>query len=172
MGLNACGDDPFAYDWFDTPDTAVIFSLQTPLQQQLSSGFSFYDRTPIRIEVAGATGSWDIALDTRNGELVVLPPGALGITARGAIASLGAVPFGDIDQAPSDTLLYEADDPIPMTLGHVYVVRTNRRAGNFGSSCVYYAKMSPTALDATAGSMFFEFVASPICNNRDLVSPN
>ena len=172
MGLNACGDDPFAFDWFDTPDTAVIYSLQTPLNQQLSSGFSFFERRPIRIEVAGATGSWDIALDTRNGELVVMPPGALGISARAGIASLGAVPFGDIRSAPSDTLLYRLNDTIPMTLGHVYVVRTNRRAGNFGSSCVYYAKMSPTTLDAIAGAMSFEFVASPICNNRELVSPN
>lgn len=172
MGLNACGDDPFAFDWFDTPDTTTIYSLQLPLDRQLSSGFSFASRSAVRIELAGATGAWDMALDTQGGELVALPPGALGITARAAIASLGAIPFDDLREAPSDTLLYELNDPVPMTLGHVYAVRTNRNLQNFGTTCVYYAKFSPITLDATAGSMEFQFVASPICNNRDLVSPN
>jgi hypothetical protein len=59
-----------------------------------------------------------------------------------------------------------------LTVGDVYAIRTNRRVGNFGSSCVYYGKITPITLDATAGSMEFQFVTSPICNNRDLVSPN
>jgi hypothetical protein len=172
MGLAGCGDDPFAYDWYDTPDTAVIHSLQTPVQLNRRSGFSFYDRSSVRIESPGATGAWDVALDTQGGALVLLPPGALGITSRAAIASLGAVPFADVQQAPSDTLLYEGNDPVTMTVGHVYVVRTNRRVGSFGSSCVYYAKLSPNVLDAAADSMQFTFVASPICNNLDLFSPN
>jgi hypothetical protein len=172
MGLNACGDDPFAYDWFDTPDTTVIYSLQVPLDQQLGSGFDFYGRSLVQVEAAGATGNWDVALDTQNGALVLLPPGALGITARAGIASMGAIPFADLTQAPGDTLLYELNDPVLLTVGDVYAIRTNRRVGNFGSSCVYYGKITPITLDATAGSMEFQFVTSPICNNRDLVSPN
>jgi hypothetical protein len=171
MGLNACSDDPFSYEWYDTPDTTVLYSMQTPIEDQLSSGFNFYERAVVQIETPGATGNWDVALDTRNGALVLLPPGALGVTARAAVASLGAIPFGDVTEAPGDTLLYELEDPIPLTLNHVYVVRTNRRLGSFGSSCVYYAKMSPLGLDVAAGIMLFQYVASPICNNRSLLSP-
>jgi hypothetical protein len=171
MGLNACGEDPFADDWYDTPDTVTIYSLRLPVERQLSSGFSFYGRTAIRIELAGATGAWDMALDTQGGELVALPPGALGITARAGIASLGAISFTDFVQAPSDTLLYELNDPVPMTLGHVYAVRTNRVQTGFGG-CVFYAKFMPVTLDASAGFMDFEYVASRSCNNRELVSPN
>jgi hypothetical protein len=171
VGLAGCGDDPFTATWFDEPDTTVLYSMQRPVEENLASGFSFYDRLPIRIEAPGATGNWDVALDTRGGELVLLPPGALGITAKAGIASLGAVPFGDIREAPSDTLLYELDAAVGMTLNHVYVVRTNRRRGNFGSSCVHYAKLSPVVLDLAENLMHFEYVASPICNNRDLFSP-
>jgi len=172
MGLTACSDDPFAFDWFDQPDTTVLYSLKTPIDQQLGSGFNFRDRTTVLIETAGATGSWDVALDTQGSQLVLLPPGALGVTARAAIAAVGAIPFADVRVAPGDTLQYELNNPVPMTLNHVYVVRTNRQLGSFGSACVYYAKMSPVALDAVAGTMKFEYVASPVCNNRDLFSPN
>lgn len=158
--------------WFDTPDTTQLFSLRTPMELQLNAGFNFRQRAPVRIEEPGATGNWDVALDTQGGELVLLPPGALGITARAAIVSLGAMPFGDVRQAPGDTLVYNLDDPVTLTLNHVYVVRTNRQLGSFGNTCVYYAKLSPVVLDPVAGYMDFEYVASPVCNNRDLVSPD
>ena len=81
------------------------------------------------------------------------------------------MPFADLTQAPGDTLLYELNNPVPLTVGTVYAVRTNRRTTGFGV-CVYYGKIMPLTLDATAGSMEFQFVTSPICNNRELVSPN
>lgn len=176
MGLAACSEDPFAYDWTDQPDTTFLYSLARP-ELNLNSGINFYERITgfsdglYRVEQPGTTGNWDVAVDTRAGELVLLPPGALGITARAAIANMGLVPFDDIDQAPGDTLLYELDDPIPVVAGTVYVVRTNRQAGNYGSSCVYYAKLEPVIIDVAGGKLTFRYVASPICNNRELVSP-
>ena len=171
VALTACGDDPFSSSWYDTPDTTFIYSLARP-ELNLVSGFNFYERTPVRVESPSATGTWDVALDTQGGALVLLPPGALGVTGRAGIASLGAVAFDEIVQAPGDTLLYELDDPVPMTLGHVYAIRTNRALTGFGSSCVYYAKLEPTTLDVPEGRMWFRFVASRLCNNRDLVSPD
>jgi hypothetical protein len=170
MGLAACGDDPFAYDWFDTPDTTFLFSLARP-ELNLESGFNFYERLSVRVETPGATGTWDVAVDTEGASLVLLPPGALGITARAAVATITGVAFDDIRQAPGDTLLYEGNDPIPVVAGTVYVVRTNLQGGSFGSSCVYYAKMEPVTIDVAGGMLTFRYVASPICNNRELVSP-
>jgi hypothetical protein len=175
VGLAACGDDPFDFDWTDTPgvrDTVLLYSLARP-ELGLESGFSFVPRpAPSVIEAPNATGTWDMALDTRGGELVLLPPGSLGITSRARISPLGPVAFDDVVEAPEDTLLYVADDPVSVAAGSVYIVRTNRTAGTFGSSCLYYAKMEPLTIDVAGGTLLFRYVASPICNSRDLTPPD
>ena len=176
MGFAACSEDPFAYDWYDSSDTTFLYSVASP-QPNLPSGFNFYERASrisdgrVRVEQAGATGNWDVAVGTQGSSLVLLPPGALGITARAAVATMTGVAFDDIQQAPGDTLVYELNNPIPVVAGTTYVVRTNRQGGSFGSSCVYYAKLEPVAIDVAGGKLTFRFVASPICNNRELVSP-
>ena len=170
IALAGCGDDPFSFRWNDAPDTVQLYSLSRP-ELNLESGFSFYDRLAVVVEAPGATGTWDIAIDVVGQEMVLLPPGALGITARARVGALGAVNFDEIVEAPEDTLQYGADDPVPVSTGTVYVVRTNRRPGSFGSSCVYYAKMEPVTVDVAAGVLTFRYVSSPICNSRDLVPP-
>ena len=175
VGLAACGDDPFDFDWTDTPgvrDTVLLYSLARP-ELGLESGFSFVPQPAASvIEAPDATGSWDIALDTRAGELVLLPPGALGITSRARISHLGPVSFDDVVEAPEDTLLYVADDPVPVVAGSVYVVRSNRAPGGFGSStCLYYARLEPLVIDVAGGTLTFRYVANPICNNRELEYP-
>ncbi|HUF75582.1 MAG TPA: hypothetical protein VMM35_04855 [Longimicrobiales bacterium] len=172
VGLVACGDDPFSFDWSDAPDTVLLYSLARS-ELGLESGFSFAPppRTVV-IEDPNATGAWDIAIDTQGGQMVILPPGALGVTARARVSDLGPFDFDDVVEAPGDSLHYEDDQPVPLTDGSVYVVRSNRRAGSFGSSCVYYAKMEPVAIDVAGGTLRFRFVASPICNSRDLIPPD
>ena len=171
MGLGACGDDPFSFRWDASPDTVQLYSLARP-ELNLQSGISFVPPPSTSIvEQPNSTGGWDIALDTRGAELVLLPPGALGITSRARISALGPVNFDDVVEAPEDTLLYEDDQPVSLSNGSVYIVRTNRRVGSFGSSCVYYAKLEPVTIDVTGGTLLLRFVASPVCNSRDLVPP-
>jgi hypothetical protein len=170
VGLTACDEDPFVFRWDATPDTVRLYSLTRP-EPNLASGFGFFDRNLIRVEAPEATGTWDVALDIEGGALVLKPPGALGITARAGIASLGTIPFDDVDEAPGDTLAYELNNPVTMTVGNVYAVRTNRRAGSFGSSCVYYGKLEPVIVNLAAGELDFVYVISPVCNNRSLVPP-
>ena len=171
MGLVGCSGDPFAFNWNDTPDTVLLFSLARP-ELNLVSGFAFFQRVPIRIEAANATGTWDAALDTRGAELVLLPPGALGVTSSARITALQGMSFEDVTQAPADTMVYVADEPVPVRFGTVYVIRTNRATGSFGSSCVYYAKLEPVVIDVPGGTLTFRYVTNPICNSQDLVPPN
>jgi len=171
VGLTGCGDDPFAFDWDDSPDTVLLYSLARP-ELNLVSAFNFFDGLEVRVEAANATGTWDVALDTRDGQLVLLPPGALGIASKARIATLQGMSFKDIVEAPEDTLVYEASEPAPLNTGTIYVVRTNRRRGSFGSSCVYYAKLEPLIIDVPGGALTFRFVSSPLCNSRDFIPPN
>ena len=172
VGLVACGDDPFSFNWSDAPDTVLLYSLARP-ELGLESGFSFVPPPSMTsIESPNATGTWDMAIDTQGGQLVMLPPGALGITSRARIAALGSVDFDEVVEAPGDSLVYVADDPVPVTDAAVYVVRSNRSVSGFGSSCVYYAKVQPVTIDVVGGTLLFRYVASPICNSRDLIPPD
>jgi hypothetical protein len=170
VAVASCGDDPFSFNWSDVPDTAQIYSLARP-ELNIVSGFSFYDHTAFAIEEASATGRWDVALDTQGGQLVLLPPGALGISSRARIAALPGTSYADVVEAPSDTLLYESRNPVPIVAGTVYVIRTSLRPGSFRATCSYYAKMEPIVIDPALGVLTFRFITSPICNSRDLIPP-
>lgn len=171
VALGACGDDPFAFEWSDVPDTVKIYSLARP-ELNIPSGFSFYDGLSFAVEQPTATGRWDAALDTQDGSLVLLPPGALGVIGRARILAYANATFAEVVEAPSDEKLYVADDAVPVVDGTVYIIRTNLRPGSFGASCTYYAKMEPVIIDVAGGSLTFRYITSPICNSRDLTPPD
>jgi hypothetical protein len=167
----ACDDDYFQVDWELNPDTVSLFSLARP-ELNLLSGFDFISRTPVRIESPSATGRWDMVLDTQDGDLVLLPPEAVGVPeSRARIIPMGDVLFDEVRRAPSDTTLYIGDEAVPVVIGDVYVVRTRRQAGSFGRSCVYYGKFEPLEKDVAQGTLTFVFDVSPVCNSRKLFPP-
>jgi hypothetical protein len=170
IGTLGCGDDPFAIRWVEAPDTVLLYSLVRP-EQNLFSGFSFINRTPVRIEAPSATGTWDVVVDTRGGEIVLLPPGALGVDSKARITSMQGMTFEEVIEAPEDTLLYTADQ-MPMTLGTVYVVKTSQYQGSFGTRCSNYAKLEPLIIDPMGGTLTFVYDASPVCNDRRLIPPD
>ncbi|MDX1647435.1 MAG: hypothetical protein R3304_09850 [Longimicrobiales bacterium] len=171
MGTVACGDDPFAFNWNDAPDTVLLYSLARP-ELNLVSAYNFLQGTPLQVEEAGATGNWDVAVDTRDGEIVFLPPGALNVSGAAQIAVLEGLSLDDVTRAPGDTLLYVDDQAVPVRPGNIYVIRTNRSRGSFGRSCVYYAKAEAIDIDPTGGTLTFREVTNPVCNDRDLVPPD
>ncbi len=171
MGPLACGDDPFAFNWSDRPDTVVLYSLARP-ELNVPSGFNFLSAATVTIESPRSTGAWDVALDTRGSDLVLLPPGALGVDSRARIAPLDGLTLADVEEAPSDTAVYVSASPVPVRAGTVYIVRTDQRAGSFGSRCVYYAKMEAIEIDVGEGTLRFQHVTNPVCNDRRLVPPD
>jgi hypothetical protein len=171
VGVAACGDDPFAFDWSDAPDTVLIYSMARP-ELNLVSAYNFLQGVRVQVEAPEATGSWDLAVDTRDGQIVFLPPGALNVAAEAGIAVLEGLSLDDVTRAPSDTLLYVDDAPVPVRQGDVYVIRTNRQRGSFGRTCVYYAKAEAVDIDPAGGTLTFREVTNPVCNDRDLVPPD
>ena len=179
LGTAACGDDPFELRWDAAPDTVLLYSLARP-ELNLPSAFSFYG-TPnfapygrtVVVEAPGTTGQWDVALDTRGGELVFVLPRTLGIPSRARITSLGSgIGFEALESAPSDTAAYHAEEPLSVAEGDLYVVQTDTRPGRFGRSCVYYAKVEPLEADPEAGTLRFVYQTTPVCNDRRLVPPD
>ena len=88
------------------------------------------------------------------------------------IATLESMSLDEVTEAPSDTLLYVRDEAVPVEMGDVYIIRTNRQTGSFGRSCVYYAKVEAVSIDAVGGTLTFREVTNPVCNDRDLVPPD
>ncbi len=167
----ACGSDPFAIKWSISPDTVTLYSLARP-ELGLPSGFNFYNRVPVLVERASSTGNWDVAVGTQDGAIVLLPPGALNVPGKARVAALPGMSFDEVVEAPADTTLYSAVQPVPVQMGTVYVIRTNQSVGSFGTYCVYYAKLAPVEIDAAQGTLRFVFDSSPVCNDRALVPKN
>ncbi len=170
-GLSACGKDPFAIEWSISPDTIELYSIARP-EIGLPDGFNFYNRARVTIEAASATGRWDIALGTRDGQLVLLPPASLGVNGAAKVAPLSGATFDDLTEAPGDTTLYIGANPVPLELGTIYAIRTNQQVGSFGTYCSYYAKLEPLDIDVENGKLRFVFDSSPVCNDRSLVPRN
>lgn len=167
----ACGEDPFAIKWTSSKDTVLLYSLSRP-ELGLPSGFNFYTGVKWRVESANATGNWDVAVGTRDGQIVLLPPGALNITAKARVTELTNADFDDVTEAPGDTTRYTAVDAVPVRMGSVYVIRTNQRVGTFGTYCVYYAKLAPIDIEPADGMLTFYYDSSPVCNDRSLIPKN
>ncbi len=171
VATTACGDDPFVIRWTESPDTVLLYSLARP-ELNLTSAFNFNSKIPVRVEAASATGSWDMAVDTREGRIVMLPPGALGVESAAGIAEMPGMAFDEVIEAPADTAAYVTDRAVPAEIGTIYVVRTARRLGAFNTRCVYYGKLEPLAVDPVAGTFRFKFDVSPVCNDRRLIPPD
>jgi len=167
LALGACDEEITDFNWPAATDTVVLFSLARP-ELELESAFNFAERATIPLQRAGAATQWDIAVDTRAGQLVLLPPGALGITSRARVTTISGQTFDQLEEAPADTLLYTASEAVPVQLNGLYVVRT----GIAGSGCSYYAKMQPLAIDVAAGRLEFKYDTNPFCNDRRLVPPD
>ena len=162
----ACGDDPFTITWISTPDTALLYTLARP-ELGLPSAFDFFDRTRFVVEQPGSTNLWDVAVDTRDGKLALLPPPALEVFNEARVTVIENVSFDDVVEAPADTTLYSVDQPVFLALGNVYVVRTREQRTNFGV-CMLYAKLEPLILDQEVGSVTFVYDYNPRCDDRHL----
>ncbi len=164
-----CNSNPYGIGWNTAiPDTVVLYSLARP-ELNLPSAFSFHQRTSYRVEDPNATGSWDIAVDTRDGQIVLLPPEALNIATGAGIAVLPGITLEQATEAPKDTMLYDTKEPVPIQTGNVYVIRSGRSVGLYGTYCRYYSKLEPLDIDVANGTLTFRFDSNPGCNDRALV---
>lgn len=166
--LPACGDNPFESRWTAMPDTALLHSLARP-ELNLNSAFDFVNRRARRVEAPGATGSWDVAVDTRGQELVFLAPRALEIESDAGIAPFPDMSFDEVTRAPSDSADYAYDEPVPVEAGTTYVVQTRESRGSFGRLCFFYAKLEPLDVRVEEGTVRFLYDVNTVCDDRDLV---
>jgi len=169
LGSSACGENIFDIKWVNASVASVlIYSLARP-EVNLASGFDFVDRNAVQIQSPGATGTWDLLVDTQDGQLVFVPPGALGIDSEVMVLPMPGMAFDDVIEAPADSTLYIKDQPIPIELGSVYVLRTHEGPSQFGVLCVFWGKLEPLQVEPVLGTVTFQYDVSPLCDDRALV---
>lgn len=174
-GSVACGDDLTGpTNWTAVVDTVTLYSLARPELQGLPSGVDFVASggRPVVVEALGATGNWDIALSERNGQLVLLPPGAVAgaPSSNAAIAVIRDQAFEQLARAPTDTTAFESQEPVTLEQAPVYVVRSHLNPSF--RACFYYAKLELVDVDPAVGRARLRYTRNPLCNNRDLIPPD
>ena len=169
FGSTGCGENIFEQKWtLARVDTVLIYSLARP-ELNLPSGFDFLRRVPVEIQSSGATGSWDLLLDTQDGQLVFLLPGALDITSATLVLPMPGTAFEDVLRAPKDTTLYTRDGPVPVQTSTVYVLRTHRGPNRFGLVCVFFGKLQPLVVEPAHGTVQFTYDVNTVCDDRALI---
>ena len=169
LGSTACGEDIFNVKWVNSSvQTVLIYSLTRP-ELNLPSGYDFVNRNPIEVQRPGATGFWDLLVDTRDGELLFFPPGALGIESEVMILALPDTTFDAVLEAPQDSTLYTKDQPLLIQPGTVFILRTHVGASQFGVPCAFWGKIETTEVEPALGTVVFIYDVSPLCDDRGLV---
>lgn len=169
----AC-DDPYGpARWNATPDTLLLYSASRAEYLGRASALDI-TQLPVAalpLEAPGVTGNWDIALTDADGGLALVPASAFaGLESRSRISVDSASLLEDVTQAPRDSAFYTVQ-PVPVRAGDVYIVRS-RRASCGGISTGYrYGKLRPVAINEAAGTLLFEIVVNPYCDNRSFVPP-
>jgi len=153
--------------WRPAIDEVFLYSLDRP-ELNLPTGFDFRGRRQIDIAATDKGRDWDVAVGTRDGVMVFLPPGALGIASEARVAVVPGTELEDVVIAPEDLESYVSDEPIPLNIGDTYVIRSRRQSDFFGFSCIYYAKATPIQLSPEVEYIRIRFETNPFCNDPRL----
>jgi hypothetical protein len=112
-----------------------------------------------------------VAVRHENGALALMPAsGFQGQQSRAALAVVTGSTFEGLEEAPGDTARF-VSSAVVVTPGQVLAVRTRRAPCAFSNS-VRFGKIKILEVDAAAGSVRFETIVNPFCNDRSLIPPN
>jgi hypothetical protein len=140
----------------------VPSALSVVVQQATIEGARFPERSV-------HAGQWEILLSQEGGQLFFNSASSFGFQSRAAITlPLTGRTFGDVRDVPSGAV-FQADAPVPVEQGSVYVVRS-REFGIGGSVCLQYAKIQPTEVDPTAGTVRVQVATNGRCYDTRLAA--
>jgi hypothetical protein len=152
----------------DTVDLAAPGSsadLPTALDVTSTGGFIAGGRFPERQQDAE---QWDLAIRVRDGQVVFVPAGALGLSSNPGITHpLMGQSFDQVIEAPG-TGSFVTDSAVVVQEGAVYVVRSRNFPCGFGRAA-QYAKIQPLAVSAVDGTVRLRIATNEVCGDPRLV---
>jgi hypothetical protein len=114
-------------------------------------------------------GQWDFAVRVREGEMVLVPAGALGLEYEPLLTrALAGQSFEALTRAP-ERAAFVADSAVVMRTGSVYAARSRLASTVFGA-CNQYAKLQPLEVDPVAGSLRLLITTNEQCGDNRLTN--
>jgi hypothetical protein len=109
--------------------------------------------------------AWDLTLRLMNGELFLLPQGAVGIAgSRAAITPpIAGQTFEGMREIPGQST-FRTDSAIAIRPGLLFAVRSR----DVGFGCVQFAKLQPVTVDVASATAHFRVVTNEQCNDPRL----
>jgi predicted small secreted protein len=170
LSLAAC-DDPTGFGRAVIVTDTLTLGVPSVAPDTMPSALDVFSRDQINVgggrfpERPAEAEEWDVTLRLRNGQLQLLPRGALGLDSRraGITAAVAGATFEGLREAPASAR-YATTEGQALAQGAVYVVRSRTVQG-----CSHYAKLQPLALDAAAGTARVAVATSASCSDTRLV---
>lgn len=139
--------------------------IDRPSAVNLISGRALGVPSAVRIDL---TERWDLVFAIVDGSPAWLPRGyfeALEVSS-GVLAT--TLDFDQVLEAPEDKTLYEEEQPVPITEGTTYVIRS-RSDPNYSLPCRIYAKVLVEAVQADPARVDLSIIWNPNCDGRNLI---
>lgn len=141
--------------------------LPTALDVVAQGGIIVGGRHPERVADAE---EWDFVVRVRDGALVLVPAGALGMNNDpGITRALDGQTFEQVRSAPPRAS-FLTDSAVVMQPGSVHAVRSRQFVSFFGF-CVQYAKLQPLEVDPEAGTLRLQLTTNENCGDTRLALP-
>ncbi len=168
--LAACGSSTDAS--FPVPDEPVELSvydlvngpIDRPSAVNILSGRGSGVPTVLRVD---ASDLWDVSFGVLDSVPAWLPRGFFeGLVVSSGVLELD-LDFDDVFAAPSEDTLYVYDEPVDITVGKTYAIRSRPDPG-VSITCVLYAKAEVLALEGDPALLEFRILWNPNCNESGL----
>lgn len=176
LALAAGCDDPngFVVEPLITVDTIDVAAptsasgFPTAIDVTSTGGFIVGGRRP---ETQQDAERWDLAVRVRDGGLVFVPAGALGLSVNvGITRPLAGQTFDSVIEAPgAGSFVTDAD--VPVQQGSVYVVRSRSVPCGFGTA-PQHSKIQPLEVSHEEGTIRLLISTNEVCGDPRLVSGN
>ena len=170
-GVPSCGDS--LNTEYPRPSEPVELSLydlvsgpiDRPSAVNVVSGRALGRPSAVRVD---ATERWDLVFGVVDGSPAWLPRGffeALEASSGVLGTTLG---FDQVREAPEDKELYEDEQPVPITEGTTYVIRS-RSDPDLSLPCRIYAKVMVESVQTDPARVDLLIIWNPNCDGRYLV---
>jgi hypothetical protein len=169
--LASCGGpDDVLYPKPDEPLEADLYDLVTGPVNRASAFDVVAGRatgTPRAVRV-DATAEWDVAFAVIDSVPVWLPRGFFaGFPPSAGVLELTS-DFDSILTVPDDQVAFETEDPLPISVGTSYAIRS-RQDPSLSVPCRIYAKVEVLSVEGDPARMHFRFLWNPNCDDRETV---
>jgi hypothetical protein len=170
FGLIACGSDldtsiprpttPREMELFDMVDGPI--TRASAIDLVVTRGFA--DPDAVRVD---ETLQWDIAFALVEGEPAWLPRGFFDGIEPSAGIRLMQGDFEDIELLPGDAELYELEEPVFLTVGATYGIRS-RTDPRISLPCHIYAKVVVDSVFGDPARVNFRVLWNPNCDDTNV----